>query len=349
MRLISLAIAFLVLVTTPQNSQAENSVGEVTGVHIVSAIDGGLATDVNKRAKLGQDVKLHAVLTVKQGRKTHYYSDASSFRLGKKKRTAKALNEAPAHVFFWHKLEPALETMSNTESGKFRFEAIKYGRRIIPSSLGLASITADVRPTLTTDRGDGVGTMRFKVSVATAEGLVASPGLESRAGRGAGGLARSVHRIAVRRDDSYLGFLTELYGQPYIWASAGRTDRSHQSETLEGSDCADFIVYGWRRMGNKVSYTWTGGLPEHTVLLKRGEVDEDGIYRDGAGKKIPFPAVGDLVLFPRHVGALTKDKGEIGVLDHEDIMMHSYFASPREQSLGDSDYASAVIETRRWK
>ena len=39
----------------------------------------------------------------------------------------------------------------------------------------------------------------------------------------------AVTRVTIRRDDSFLGYLTEMYGQPYIWASAGISDTSHQS------------------------------------------------------------------------------------------------------------------------
>jgi len=79
-----------------------------------------------------------------------------------------------------------------------------------------------------------------------------------------------VTRVTIRRDDSFLGYLTEMYGQPYIWASAGLSDTSHQSEHLEGSDCADLMVYGARRMGKHLAYTWTGGLPDITKLVAAG-------------------------------------------------------------------------------
>ena len=347
-RLVRLFLSALALLLGAAPAAAD-AAKEVVAIHIVSSVDGALATDRAKRARKDESVQLHAVLEVVADRKTRYYASVASFKLGKKKRTAKPLSEAPTHFVFWHTVEPTLETMSNTASGKFAFEPIEYDEALSMVGFGRPEIKADVRPTLTPDRGDGVGTMRFKASVITEKGLVESAGASSRAGRGSGGLDRTVHRITIRTDDSYLGFLSELYGQPYIWASAGRTDKSHQSERLEGSDCADFVVYGWRRMGRSVPYTWTGGLPDHTRLLGRGEADESGVYRDADGNPIPFPKVGDIALFPRHVGVLTDDRGTIGALDHEDIMMHSYFASPREQSLGDSDYANTWLEVRRLK
>jgi hypothetical protein len=156
-------------------------------------------------------------------------------------------------------------------------------------------------------------------------------------------------RVSIRRDDTYLGYLTEMFNQPYIWASGGTSDAQHQSERLEGSDCADFLVYGQRRMGAKHAYTWTGGLPKITKLLAAGERGADGIYRDAKGKPLPFTQPGDLVLFPRHVGALAVDRGELGILDDQDLMMHTLFDSPKEQAIADSGYADKPVELRRFR
>src|SRR5690606_945827 len=150
-------------------------------------------------------------------------------------------------------------------------------------------------------------------------------------------------------DDSYLGLLTEMYGQPYVWASAGLTDKSHQSERLEGSDCADLMVYGARRMGKQVPYTWTGGLPKVTKLLGAGTRDAAGVYRDAAGTPLPYPQNGDLVLFPRHVGALFADRGQKGVLDDQDLVIHTLFDSPKEQAIADTGYAHYPVEVRRFR
>jgi hypothetical protein len=140
-----------------------------------------------------------------------------------------------------------------------------------------------------------------------------------------------------------------MYGQPYIWASAGTSDKTHQSERLEGSDCADLMVYGARRMGKHIAYTWTGGLPAITKRLASGTRGEDGIYRDRAGKPLPYTQEGDLILFPRHVGALTQDKGTKGVLDDQDIILHTLFDSPKEQAIADSGYADTAVEIRRFR
>lgn len=322
----------------------------ITGVHLVSRLrdaTGAPADATPKRARADTGVTLYAVLEVETGRGRALYSDAGRVRLGGRVHATLPMRQAPAHALHWYKVEPTSENLSNTATGSFRFAEIPYAETEVAAWRARASVGADVRPTRTSDRGRGLGTMRYKLAVITARGTLATPGAEARSGRGSG-LSEAVHRVSLRRDDSYLGMLDELFGQPYIWASGGQPDARHQSERLEGADCADFVVYGVRRLGHRVPYTFSEGLRAHARRLGAGRPRADGVYVDDRGAPLPFPRPGDLVLFPRHVGALTRDRGVPGVLDHEDLMVHALFASPREQPIADSGYAGRPVEILRW-
>jgi hypothetical protein len=327
--------------------------GTIVTARIVSRVgDAGVADDLPKRARADDGVVMYAALEVKVGNGRHWYSEAGTIRVDGARQVTRPIAEAPAFAIAWSRIEPTSADTSNEASGAFRYEAIEYRQTSLAD--GVARLDADVRPTLTPDHTDGVapglGTMRYRIEITQDGRTVASPGIDARRGRGSGGLTDAVHRISLRRDDTYLGYLTEMYGQPYIWASAGGTDATHQSERLEGSDCADFVVYGARRLGKNVPYVWTGGLPKYTKKLSAGTLGDDGlVYRDAHGKPLPFPEVGDLVLFPRHVGVLAEDRGTIGVLDVDDLMMHTLFDSPKEQRIGDTGYADKPLELRRWK
>jgi hypothetical protein len=320
------------------------AVGQVTGVHIAATVADAAASDRPAYARADQKVTLYAVVDVDAHGRRVTYSDAPGLH-------ALPLAQAPAFELAWQRVEPAVATMSNTDTsgGNFQFAPIEYRATAIDGSANHGSLVADVRPTLTPDHGGGVGTMRFQVVARQGERTIASPGIDARRSRGSGGLTDAVFRVSIRRDDTYLGYLTELYGQPYIWASAGITTPTHQSERLEGSDCADFIIYGARRMGRKLDYTWTGGLPLVTKLLAAGTRGDDGVYRDDHGHALSFTAPGDLLLFPRHVGALVEDRGVPGVIDDQDIMMHSLFDTPKQQPIADSGYADKPLELRRFK
>ena len=318
----------------------------ITSVQVVAAVGDAAASDAPAYARADQSVTLYAVVTADRV----VYSDAPKLVLRGKQVQVKPLAQAPQHEVRWNRIEPAVNDMSNGATpSDFHFETIDYRATPIDAAAGTPSTRADVRPTLTPDHGNGVGTMRFQIVAMQGERVIASAGPEARRGRGAGGLTDAVLRVSIRRDDTYLGYLTEMYNQPYLWASAGTSDAQHQSEHLEGSDCADVLVYGQRRMGQAYAYTWTGGLPKITKLLGAGTRDADGIYRDKAGKPLAFTGVGDLVLFPRHVGALAEDRGTIGVLDDQDLMLHTLFDSPKEQAIADSGYADTTVELRRWK
>lgn len=325
-----------------------SATGKLVSARVVATIGDGPASERPIYARRDQPVALFALLVVERAGRTIYFSDAKTVTLAGKAIAVEPLSKAPAIELRWNRIEPARSTMSNGDTPReFHFEPIDY--RATPIETKVPTPTADVRPTLTPDHGRGVGTMRYQIVALQHERVIASPGPEARRGRGSGGVTDDVFRVSIRRDDSYLGFLTEMYGQPYIWASAGTTDRAHQSEHLEGSDCADFVVYGKRRMGGALPYVWTGALPQHAKLLAAGERDDSGIYRDKAGNALPFTKIGDLVLFPRHVGVLAVDRGTLGVLDDQDLMMHTLFDSPKEQPIADSGYADKPVELRRWK
>jgi len=322
----------------------------VVGAQIVAAVDDGPATDRPTYARADQRVTLYAVITADHAGTRVRYSDAPSLKLGGKRVTAKPLASAPAIELRWNRIEPATKDLSNGATpADFHFEPIDYRATPIDAARGKPALAADVHPTLTPDHGKGVGTMRYQLVALQGERVIASAGPEARRGRGSGGLTDAVLRVSIRRDDTYLGYLTEMFGQPYIWASAGLTEATHQAERLEGSDCADFLVYGKRRMGARYAYTWSGGLPNITKLLGAGTRADDGIYRDKRGTPLPFTRPGDVILFPRHVGVLAVDRGTIGVLDDQDLMMHTLFDSPKEQAIADSGYAHTPVELRRFR
>lgn len=341
------AIALVVAVTPSLAPAAEPT--QIVGARVVAAVDDAPASDRPAYARADQRVTLYAVLIARRDGKRVVYSDAPKLVLAGVRVAAQPLASAPAATLAWNKIEPAVASLTNGDTPQeFHFAAIDYRATAIASAANKGALAADVHPTLTPDHGAGVGTMRYQVVAHQGDRAIASPGPEARRGRGSGGLTDAVLRVSIRRDDSYLGYLTELFGQPYIWASAGLTDATHESERLEGADCADFVVYGRRRMGKNVAYTWTGGLPSITRLLSAGTRGRDGIYRDARGQPLPFPHAGDLVLFPRHVGVVTVDRGTQGVLDDQDLMMHALFDTPKEQPIADSGYADEPVELRRF-
>jgi hypothetical protein len=250
----------------------------------------------------------------------------------------------------WYKVEPKGDSYNNTAGG-FHWDVIEYQEHPMGPWGQKWRMPADAHPVGYSDTHEGLGTMAFKVTVKIGGKVYSSPGKESIF---RGGLSDKVIRVAFRRDDTFLGYLTELFNTPYIWGSAGHPPKKHQAERLIGSDCADFVVYGVRRTGKNVPYRGSWHLPLSADTLYRAEkTDKNGRYLQKNGKPIPIGDdgvhLGDLLLFPGHVGALMEDRKPEGVLDINDVMIHTFWAPPAEEPISKTAYADSAVRVLRWK
>lgn len=219
----------------------------------------------------------------------------------------------------WFKVEPAVGAVDNTWP-KFHFAPVTYQETELAGCAGKlrcpASLEATALPAV--PALPGAGTMAFKVRVTLKDGRVLeTPGKEAVK---YGGLTKAVHRVTLRRDDSLIGYASELINTPYIFGSAG-PDGRNQSDLLIGSDCADLIVYARRRMGKRAEYTSSYALDRQAPPLAPGVPAREG----------------DVVHFPssRHVAILFKDNPPKGVVDEGDLILHTCWAPPAVQRIGE--------------
>lgn len=285
---------------------------------IVSAIDGQPPSPGWKYVRAAQEVTLFAQLTP----------------------------SVPGTTFSWFKLEPDVGSVDNT-SPSFHFEPIPYRATEVESCRGADHCRADPESPRWADvqKVPGTGTMAYQLKATLPDGTVlTTPGAESRE---RGGLSPAVHRITFRRDDTYLGYLTELFNTPFIFGSAG-PDGQNQTDRLVGADCADLAVYGARRSGWKVPYVNTYRIDQHAPEFQRAIASRNGLVLDARGQPIRIGqgpgeiAPGDLLHFPksRHVAVFYEDREPKGVLDEGDLMLHTCWAPPRLEAIGQSNCAS---------
>lgn len=232
----------------------------------------------------------------------------------------------------WFKVEPTVGALDNT-TPSFHFEPVTYQETAIDACRGKTDCPADVAPTVLAPVKPlpGVGTMAYRVRVTLKDGRVLeTPGASSTK---YGGLTKDVHRVTVRADDTLLGYASELFNTPYIFGSAG-PDGRNQSDLLIGSDCADLIIYARRRSGRRATYTSSYEIDRQAPPLKKDQP----------------PRPGDLVHFPgsRHVAILFEDKPPVGVIDEDDLILHTCWAPPTVQRIGDSGCASTPIRVLRF-
>lgn len=252
-------------------------------LEIHASIDGGKPKPGWVYAKVGQTVVLHAV-------------------------------PASAPELRWFRIEPSIGAIDNT-TPSFHFEPVTYVETELTECRGKSSCAADVKPTKLEPVSalPGAGTMAFRLASKSGS----TPGLESTK---YGGLTKDVFRVTFRRDDSLIGFASELLNTPYIFGSAG-PDGRNQSDLLIGSDCADLIIYARRRQGHRAAYTSSYEIDKQAPLVKAGP-----------------PRAGDLIHFPsvRHVAILFEDRAPVGEIDENDLILHTCWAPPTVQRLGDT-------------
>ncbi|HEY3446177.1 MAG TPA: hypothetical protein VGK67_07420 [Myxococcales bacterium] len=318
-------------------------------VRILSSVGAKAPDPAEKLVRQGTAVTLHAaVLAADLG----LVCDAPEviWDAGGQTRKAAPADPKADWKLRWYRIEVAARSLSNTDP-KFHWEPVPYQDVAIDACQDRFDCPADLHTTILGDRG-GLGTMAFRVEVSTGERKGASVGSEKLY---RGGLSSEVARVTVRRDDTYLGYLTELFNTPYIWGSAGDPPRVHQAERRIGSDCADFVTYGVRRLGHDVPYTSTYGLPDHSRLLFSADApDAAGVYHQKrGGETIPVGEKGvrpgDLMLFPRHVGVFVRDEPPLGALSTKDVMIHTCWAEPAEQPIAETDYGAVEVKVYRWK
>ena len=164
----------------------------------------------------------------------------------------------------------------------------------------------------------------------------------------------NIVQISLRPNDSYLGFLHELLNTPFIMAPRNTPHGSHQADFKLGTDCAGLAVYGKRRMGFDYQYLGPRGIigyltpvgdgsyyPDSTLYVNLNydamPIGEDGI--------IP----GDIVHFGNQVSIFLEDKGVIGFVDAEDLLIQSWFTGTHICTIRDSGYFDRPIRFFKWR
>ena len=139
-------------------------------------------------------------------------------------------------------------------------------------------------------------------------------------------------QIVCRKDDSYSGYLGELFNTPFILTPRLIPSLGHQTDLRMGSDCAEFLIYGKRRQGFAIPYCGPKRLIQY---LDR--VMTDTIF------------AGCIIHFGVQTALLYEDRGIIGRLDDEDILLQCYERGPEKIALKDSEFRRYPCKVFVWK
>lgn len=316
---------------------------EIVRVLILTSVDGGAASERDVRALIDHPVTLYAAIEVRRGGKCAWITDARTIE------SRCDLIAAPKELeVAWSKVEAGEKAYDNVPNGRFHLALINWIES--PWASGW-SVAADVKPIVRRGIPFAAGTMRYRVSVTLPDGRsVASPGLSESPGGPA--RAADIRKVMIRTGDDYLGMMTELANLPYIFGSTENGKEPHQAERAIGVDCADLVIYGLRMTGHDLSYRSSRTLgPVSQRIAKTDARRDGGTYLDAMGHPIPVGLdgvrPGDWIVFEGHVGAFFEDRGVIGKLDEQDLLMHIAWKELAIESMIDSGYGEYAFDVRR--
>ena len=149
--------------------------------------------------------------------------------------------------------------------------------------------------------------------------------------------------IIVREVDDPPGRMTELLGLPFVETPRPIPLQGHPTDLRLGVNCAGLAIYGQRRMGARLPYMMPPALRRYTTLIASysGEAPV-------ATSNLPVRR-GDLLHFGFQVAVLLEDRGRIGFLDPEDLVIHAYHAGVEELPYSRLPYRDLPFTIRRWR
>jgi hypothetical protein len=153
--------------------------------------------------------------------------------------------------------------------------------------------------------------------------------------------------LVVRRDDSYVGLLTELLGAPFVLWPAELPCLGHQTDLRLGADCAALLIYGRRRMGEKIPYVAPAGLFRFADLVSEDLLIEPS-GQQGSESAAPVQ-VGDILHFGFQTAVLSQDVPPRGRLTRDDLIIHTFHGVAEEVPLGSVPYWRHAVDVLRWR
>ncbi len=138
--------------------------------------------------------------------------------------------------------------------------------------------------------------------------------------------------IVIRRDDSYVGYVSELKGLPFILWPRSTAHLGHQTDARVGADCVAVAIYGRRRMGQRLPYMAPRALHRYTRAVPDGRIQ-----------------AGDILHFGFQTAVLSEDTTPLGRINPGDRVIHAYHELVEERPFGELPYKGSPFVVRRWQ
>ena len=119
--------------------------------------------------------------------------------------------------------------------------------------------------------------------------------------------------------------------------------RGEDPDLRRGADCVALAIYGRRRLGFAVPYVAPPALSRYADVIASAASISASI---GAATPI---AAGDILHFGFQTAVLSRDRGRRGVLDGDDLVIHTYHGVAEEARVGDLPYRGHKLQIMRWR
>ena len=218
----------------------------------------------------------------------------------------------------WFRLVPRLDLYDNSRRISPHLDPVGYRSTPLDTST-LLEVATDTAGTRTYAR------CALTDSVCQWSRPVESPGALAER------YPEDVFQVVVRADDTYVGFLQELLGTPFVLLPR-HLPEGHQTDLRVGGDCAALAAYGRRRMGEDIPYQGPRGLFAHLLPVPYGRM-----------------RTGDILHYGEQVQVVFEDRGRKGFSDPEDLVIQSWHPWPRIVSRDSSGWEGRPFRVFRFR
>ena len=138
-------------------------------------------------------------------------------------------------------------------------------------------------------------------------------------------------QLINKQSEGYIGFLEELINVPFVLPPK-KLKEGHQTDLRLGVDCAELAIYGRRRMGYHIPYIGPKGIAKY--LEKAASIERGSVISFG---------------YDYQISVVYEDRGIVGALDKEDLLIHAYEDKAEIIPFGNTDLSKYHHTIYRWK
>ncbi len=330
--------------------------GKAPDYFLVGSIEGGTPV-ARHEFLLKNEERLVISLVIREG--DRFISSVKRFAREGQEQTTSSRRTGIAGIS-WHLIKPRIREYSNLwlsekpDVGNVHMEPIEYVK--VPVSELADEGQFDIGR-LRLSRTPGTFYLCVEITAGTAAGTQLPPVFSEISPLHLKYPYRVI-QVSYRSDNSYIGYLTELFRTPFLVAPMVTDQGVHETDARMGSDCAAFAIYGKRRQGYRVPYCGPAGIYDYLTEIEESPLwprasGSTEVYANDNGRFVKVGPggleTGDILHFGEQVSVFYADAGIPGLLDKDDYLIQCYQGGPLITTIEKSGFYQKPVRIFRWK